>query len=108
MERGISGTHRMNGIFMAYGAGVQPGTQTDEATLLDLAPTILHLMSAPIPGRVDGRVLHEIISPDFQTISAVHGNLWSQPDTDVENGDGLSEEQKRVVAERLRGLGYVG
>ena len=33
MQRGISGTHRMNGVFMAYGAGVQPGTQTEEAPL---------------------------------------------------------------------------
>ena len=27
MERGISGTHRMNGIFLAYGAAIEPGVE---------------------------------------------------------------------------------
>ena len=41
MERGISGTHRMNGVFLAYGAAVEPGSEVEGASLVDLAPTIL-------------------------------------------------------------------
>jgi predicted AlkP superfamily phosphohydrolase/phosphomutase len=108
MQRGISGTHRMNGVFMAYGAGVQPGAQTENASLVDLAPTILHLMSAPIPAQMDGRVLHEIIVPDFAPLPAVETAAWSGPEDDEQHGDGLTDDQKRIVAERLRGLGYVG
>ena len=42
MRRGISGTHRMNGIFAALGEPVQPGVEISGATLADLAPTVLH------------------------------------------------------------------
>ncbi|MFZ1505666.1 MAG: alkaline phosphatase family protein, partial [Anaerolineae bacterium] len=49
MRRGISGTHRMNGIFAALGEPVQPGVEISGATLADLAPTILHLLGQPIP-----------------------------------------------------------
>jgi predicted AlkP superfamily phosphohydrolase/phosphomutase len=43
MRRGISGTHRLNGIFMAYGAKIEPGVKIEGANLVDLAPTILRL-----------------------------------------------------------------
>lgn len=108
MERGISGTHRMNGIFFAYGAAVEPGTELMDASLVDLAPTILHLMSAPIPEHMDGRVLQEAISADFQPQELSENEGWTEIDSSPGDDQGLTEDQKRVVAERLRGLGYVG
>ncbi|MFN2173937.1 MAG: alkaline phosphatase family protein [Candidatus Promineifilaceae bacterium] len=108
MERGISGTHRMNGIFLAYGAHVKPGTEVAGASLVDLAPTILHLMSASIPEQMDGRILEEVISPDFQPLDVAMDETWTAGDDGFGDDQGLTEDQKRVVAERLRGLGYVG
>jgi hypothetical protein len=64
MRRGISGTHRMNGIFMAYGAAIQPGSTVENASLYDLAPTILRLMDEPVAEHMDGRVLQEVMTPD--------------------------------------------
>ena len=106
MQRGISGTHRMNGIFMAYGASIQPGSVLEGPSLIDLAPTILHLMNAPVPEEMDGRVLQEIISPQFDPTLLAVGEDWTQSDNG--NSSGLTEEQKQIVAERLRSLGYVG
>ena len=106
MQRGISGTHRLNGIFLAYGAAVQPGVEIEGASLVDLAPTILHLMSAPIPDEMDGRVLHDIFQPDYRPAPIVTSGEWSQSDNGQDGG--LTESQKQVVADRLRGLGYVG
>lgn len=108
MQRGISGTHRMNGIFLAYGAAIKPGVEVQDASLVDLAPTILHLMSAPAPEHMDGRVLQEAIEPDFQPVTVQAEAAWAGHDDDFGNGQGLTDDQKRVVAERLRGLGYVG
>ena len=108
MERGISGTHRMNGIFLAYGAAVEPGVEISDASLVDLAPTIMHLMSAPIPEHMDGRILHEVIAPSFKPQDPQENATWIETDSNFEAGEGLTEDQKQVVAERLRGLGYVG
>ena len=66
MKRGISGTHRMNGIFIAYGADIQPGARLENSHLVDLAPTILHILGVDVPEHVDGRILHEIFQASFQ------------------------------------------
>ncbi len=106
MRRGISGTHRMNGVFLAYGAAIQAGVEVERASLVDLAPTILHLMGLPIPDQMDGQVLQEAISPDYQPEIMATAADWSQSDNGQDGG--LTEEQKKIVAERLRSLGYVG
>ena len=106
MKRGISGTHRMNGIFLAYGAAVRPGVEVEGASLVDLAPTILHMMSVPIPEHVDGRVLDELFLPDFEP-APVNGQHRSH-DEAYSLGEGLTEEEKQIVSERLRNLGYIG
>ncbi|MBK6430499.1 alkaline phosphatase family protein [Candidatus Amarolinea dominans] len=106
MRRGISGTHRMNGIFAALGEPVQPGVEISGATLADLAPTILHLLGQPIPAAMDGRVL----------IQALRGPLAAQTPQVVDTpapvsttgAFTLSAEDEAAISERLRGLGYVG
>ena len=109
MKRGISGTHRMNGVFMAYGKDVKPGVEVDGASLIDLAPTILYLMGEPRTSPMDGRVLDEILLRPIEQVS------WREDDQAADEGQGgpgagetLSERDKQVIAERLRSLGYVG
>jgi predicted AlkP superfamily phosphohydrolase/phosphomutase len=55
--RGDSGCHRREGIFIAAGPGIHAGVDLPEASILDLAPTILHLLGEPVPREMDGRVL---------------------------------------------------
>ncbi len=97
----------MNGVFLAYGPEVQPGVQVEDAQIVDLAPTILHLMGEPVPEHMDGGVLHEIlhghVRPSQRSVQA--GEWNGQPSDD--NG-GLTEEEKQALTDRLRSLGYVG
>ncbi len=106
MKRGISGTHRMNGIFIAYGDNIRPGTILEKAHLTDLTPTILYMMGLQAPEYMDGRVLHEMFADSFQPILEKLPHEW-QNDFNS-NGQGLTDEEKDIVAERLRDLGYVG
>jgi predicted AlkP superfamily phosphohydrolase/phosphomutase len=114
MRRGISGTHRMNGIFMAYGAAIQPGTVVENASLYDLAPTILRLMDEPVAEHMDGRVLDEVLTPDVAAALAQRRAARSQNNgKSGASGKGyapesMSAEEKKVLADRLRSLGYVG
>ncbi len=106
MKRGISGTHRMNGVFMAYGSAIQPGVVAQDAQIIDLAPTILHLMGMPIPERMDGRVLQEILDSSFYLKPPVRAKEWNgRLGGDQQE---LTEEEKRILTDRLRSLGYVG
>jgi len=53
------GWHSLLGILAVAGEDVNK-TEIKEAQIVDLAPTILHLMGLPIPREMDGRVLREI------------------------------------------------
>ncbi|MCB0076196.1 MAG: alkaline phosphatase family protein [Anaerolineales bacterium] len=106
MARGISGTHRMNGIFLAHGPAIQKG-HVDGASLLDLAPTILHLLGQTPSAAMDGRLLDEIIAPDFRPAPAAPHKPWADHDGPRDD-NAMSEEEQRIIAERLRSLGYVG
>lgn len=59
-----TGGHRPRGFLMAKGPGIAPGSNLPEgAEAVDLPPTILELMGAPIPEYFDGKpLLHSLVS----------------------------------------------
>lgn len=52
-----AGGHWNRGFFTIKGPGVAPGSHLADAESVDLAPTILELMGAPIPDYFDGKTL---------------------------------------------------
>ncbi|MCX9011807.1 MAG: alkaline phosphatase family protein [Candidatus Methanoperedens sp.] len=54
------GTHKMHGIFLAYGKNIKKGLKINGTKIYDLAPTILHIFKCPLPKDLDGRVIEEI------------------------------------------------
>jgi arylsulfatase A-like enzyme len=97
----------MNGIFLAYGQAIQPGVVVKNAQIVDLAPTILHLMGEPVPGRMDGVPLDEILrGPVHRAHRSAQSDAWNGR-SGSDNG-GLSDEEKQALTDRFRSLGYVG
>ena len=61
-----TGMHDLYGIFIALGKGIKKGRKIENARIVDIAPTILHIFGLPIPNDMDGRVLTEIFEPDSE------------------------------------------
>jgi len=56
-----SGNHKMDGILVAQGTGVTPGSKPkSEPNLVDLAPTILSYLGYRIPGEMEGEAIPEL------------------------------------------------
>lgn len=55
-----TGSHRSRGFLLAQGPGIAPGSSLETGHALDLAPTILARMGAPIPDYFEGRALLEV------------------------------------------------
>lgn len=98
---GVSSSHRMNGILIAAGPSVKRGGLIENARLIDLAPTILHLMGLPVPTDMDGRVLVEALS-DSRPVE--FGGTGTRP---VVVDAGYSDEEAKEVMDRLKDLGYI-
>lgn len=100
--RGDSGCHRREGIFIAQGPDIQAGVTLPEADILDLAPTILHLLGEPVPQVMDGRVLAELFTNQRPVVYQGDGE-GSATQSEVS----FSDEEADQVEERLRSLGYL-
>jgi len=100
--RGDSGCHRREGIMIISGPQVVSGQTLPEADIVDMAPTILHMLGEKVPRIMDGRVLSEaLISP---------GDVRFVDDEEHLDGSGaqaLSADEEAQIEDRLRSLGYL-
>jgi len=103
-----TGTHRLNGIVFLKGPGIKPGYKIQDASIVDVAPTILALMGVAIPENIDGQVLQAAMSEAlrrqltiaYSPSAEMPQEQWPTPE--------LSAEDEEEILRRLRGLGYVG
>jgi len=57
-----SGSHRLEGMLIASGPQIRPGSEVSRATVFDLLPTWLRLLAQPIPSELEGRVIEEVLN----------------------------------------------
>ncbi len=99
--RGDSGCHRREGIFIAAGPGIKAGVELPEENILDLAPTILHLLGEPVPRVMDGRVLTEAF------VDPAPVRYSEDEAAEVAAEQEYADAEAEQIEERLRGLGYL-
>jgi hypothetical protein len=105
-----SGTHEVEGIFIAAGPAIKAGHKVEGVTLTDITPTILALMGRPVARDMDGEVLVDALDERFLEAHPITyiDSYEALPDGDesVEDVD-LSAEEREYLEERLRSLGYM-
>lgn len=101
---GPTGDHRMEGVLLADGPGVRAGGVPRDATLLDIAPTVLALLGVPVPTDLDGRVLDEVLDAAALPIPAPD---LSPPIDSADGGPAYSDADEAAVQRRLAELGYL-
>ena len=104
--RGDSGCHRLQGVVLAKGPSVVKRREVTGARILDLAPTILHLMGAAVPTDMDGHVLTDILDPTYLEANPVRYESGQEDFVPMDYELSSGEEQE--IKDRLRGLGYLG
>ena len=102
-SRGMTGWHRREGVLIMAGDGVASGREIDGSGLVDLTPTILHLLGLGIPAGLDGQVLQAALAGEARQPRSVAPITVSRA-----AGPGLSPSEAREISDRLRELGYLG
>lgn len=100
--KGKPGGHRLYGVFVASGQDIRSGELGVEATIVDVAPTLLHLMGVPVGSDMDGQVLG-IFRPESEP-GRRPPSFTSYETVEVQAAHDEDTEQLR---ERLRALGYI-
>lgn len=104
---GNSGDHRMNGVFFAAGGPVRrAGGRLSEASICDVAPTILHLLGLPVPEDMDGKVIENALSEEWLKENPVR---YREPyEMSAKEELDLDDSERQEIIDRLKGMGYVG
>ncbi|WP_224338532.1 alkaline phosphatase family protein [Haloprofundus halobius] len=100
----LEASHRPEGIFYAWGPDIAPGATVDDATVVDVAPTLLHGVGEPVPEDTDGRVLLEAFKQDSTPATR---EVEYAPYSEVGRSDAEETEDFSGVEDRLKGLGYM-
>jgi predicted AlkP superfamily phosphohydrolase/phosphomutase len=102
-----TGQHHPDGFYALFGPEiVSPGQRLD-AEIVDIAPTILHLMGQPVPHSMDGEVLAAALEPQFLVAEPVRYTEASHL-VDEHHQEVYSPEDEEVIRQRLQDLGYLG
>ncbi len=103
----ISGMHRMDATLLMCGRGVGGGRTVRGAGVLDIAPTVLHLLGQPIARDMDGRVLTELLADQPAARAPVYVESYDFARL-VEAGGVRSDARvDEVIKDQLRSLGYI-
>lgn len=106
----VSGTHRLNGILLMRGGGIKKSATLQDASIMDLAPTILYLLGLPIPTDMDGRVLEEVLTSSYLRLNPIRYTKEADDSTRFllkKRDEVYEDEDEEEIKSRLRALGYI-
>jgi len=80
------------------------GEAFQAATVLDVAPTVLHIFGAPIPLDMDGKLLPQIYESAWL---ASHPPDYADIDTSFSSDEDATTDGNEEILEQLKALGYI-
>lgn len=104
---GPAAEHSPFGIFVMKGPGIRQGEQLMGASLLDVAPTLLHLFGLPAGADMDGKVLVHAFAQE-QTVKTIPSwELVPGADGRHSLGNEPTAEENAAELRQLIELGYI-
>ncbi|KAB7517972.1 alkaline phosphatase family protein [Halosegnis rubeus] len=99
-----SGDHRTDGIFVASGPSFSEG-HYEQASVLDIAPTLLYLQECPVPSSVDGEVINSIFTDEAHSQRSLdYTDEYGRTDTE---GRQWNADEEQELENRLNDMGYL-
>ena len=87
-----SGDHLDDGVILAAGPGIRPGTILKGATVLDVTPTVLHQLGQPVAEDMRGEVIADLFDVQARGVKTV-GTYESAPQREIPYPEGWPPRQ---------------
>lgn len=102
-----TGTHARDGIFIAWGRGIQANVVfTTPPNLRDVGPTALASLGCPLTADMDGRALVEVFNEAMKP-SRMGSSYKDAGQAAAASGSVYNAGEEAELRERLRALGYI-
>jgi predicted AlkP superfamily phosphohydrolase/phosphomutase len=96
--------HRLDGVFVAWGARVRKSPERETASVFDVAPTVAALLDLPVDRRLPGKVLRAAFP---QVSIPARQDLFGTVAVRRVQAENMTEKQSSEYAQRLKSLGYL-
>jgi predicted AlkP superfamily phosphohydrolase/phosphomutase len=106
-KTGLSGSHRLEGVIVAWGNHVRAGRASASPSVLDVTPTVLHLLGLPVGEDMKGRVITELLDPAFAASHPVRTIPTYETGRSRGTEQPIPSQMDEQIRERLRSLGYI-
>ena len=100
------GLHRENGVLIVQGpsSSVEAGVRIGDASIMDIAPTILRHFDIPIPDDMDGVPIKEAFTDSYNSERTDKKEIAGNYERFAEE---FSAEDSEIIHRQLKGLGYI-
>jgi predicted AlkP superfamily phosphohydrolase/phosphomutase len=105
--KGLSGSHRIEGIIIAAGPPIRHGEVIDPPSVLDVTPTILHLLGLPAGRDMPGRVITEMFKPEWAHAHPPQRIATWEPAHRKIDRYPIASPADEHIKDKLRSLGYI-
>jgi predicted AlkP superfamily phosphohydrolase/phosphomutase len=106
-KTGLSGSHRIEGVIIAWGNHVRPGKASAPPSVVDVTPTVLHLLGLPVGEDMKGRVITELLDPEFAASHPVRTIATYDTGRRPADERSIPSRMDDQIRDRLRSLGYI-
>lgn len=106
----VSGIHYNKappGVIAMAGGSIQPGVTIRGASILDVTPTVLHLLGEPVASDMSGTVLPDAVGGPANLAARPITRLPSYETTPSDRAAPLVTDYDDAIMGRLRALGYL-
>jgi predicted AlkP superfamily phosphohydrolase/phosphomutase len=100
------GHHSRNGLYIFSGQDFKEDFQGDQAHVMDLPATLIHLYNVPVPDDYDGLVMDHSINSEFITQHPISNQPGDEIDVQVML-DNYATDEPYTLDEHLKALGYL-
>jgi len=102
-----SGDHEEHGVIIARGSRIRSGGLIDQATVLDIAPTLLAMFGLPVAKDMPGKILEPLFHPeDLQHLPTRRIPTYESPSV-AAPPPARGPLLPRMERDRLRAIGYL-
>jgi predicted AlkP superfamily phosphohydrolase/phosphomutase len=101
------GEHRLEGIIIAAGNHIRRGTADRVPSIVDVAPTVLHLLGLPVGADMRGQVILDMMDPAFLADHPVEMIPTHEPEERRETKTAVPSAMDEQIKKQLRSLGYI-
>lgn len=106
-----SGTHKLNGIFIARGGVIQKNNSIETSDITDVFPTVLYYLGLDVPDYIDGKVITNIFGGEYVFANPVkcsgRSDSSGMRESSYSTKPTYDDSESEQIYERLKGLGYL-